>query len=549
MTGAMVVVSIAAFAWIAILRHQVQERTRQTKKALALFEASLSQSPSGIIIADAPEMAVRWANPAALGFCALPFPGAQAAKLAHPLDYWHGFRTDGKAYQANELPLARAILKSEVTCNEELILRNAKGEDRWVSVNAAPIRDDKGAISAGIMVFHDITANKLGEKERDKLQTQLVQAQKMESVGRLAGGVAHDFNNMLQVIIGNVALAMEQMPPRGEFRENLCEIQKAAQKSADLTSQLLAFARKQIARPSVLDLNQAISRTLKLLQRLIGENIDLAWIPGPDIWPVFIDSIQLDQILTNLTVNARDAIPGTGKITIETSNTTLDEDYARTNPEARPGDYAMLAVSDSGIGMSKETQSHLFEPFFTTKGVKEGTGLGLATIYGIVKQNNGLINVYSEPGEGTTFKIYLPRVAAEVKTTVDETPSQSLRGTETILLVEDEEQVLRLGQRALTQNGYTVLAVGAPKEALALAAQGLFKIDLMITDVIMPGMNGKELNRQILAMQPGMKCLFMSGYTANVIAHHGVLDDGILFLQKPFSIQTLTKKVREVLAS
>jgi CheY-like chemotaxis protein len=370
----------------------------------------------------------------------------------------------------------------------------------------------------------------------------------MESVGRLAGGVAHDFNNMLQAILGNVALALEQAPVSGQLHDDLIEVQKAAQRSASLTSQLLAFARKQTVRPQLLDLNDTVTGMLNMLRRLIGENLHLAWLPGPGLWLVQMDPSQVDQMLANLTVNARDAIKGAGKITIETSNMTLDDTYAQTHADCVPGEYVLLVVSDTGCGMNPETQGHLFEPFFTTKDVGEGTGLGLATVYGIVKQNDGLISVYSELGRGTTFKIYLPRAKAQAQPAAVIAEGKPLRGTETVLLVEDETQVLKLGQRILKQQGYTVLTAPTPKAALALTAQHQGPLHLLITDVVMPGMNGKELLNQLQSNYPGLKCLFMSGYTADVIAHHGVLDKGVQFLQKPFTVRTLTDKVREVLA-
>jgi signal transduction histidine kinase/ActR/RegA family two-component response regulator len=386
--------------------------------------------------------------------------------------------------------------------------------------------------------------------EREKLQTQLTQAQKMESVGRLAGGVAHDFNNMLQAILGNAALALEDLPPDSPVREELEEIERSARRSADLTQQLLAFARKQTISPRVLDLNDTVAGMLKMIRRLIGEDLELAWMPGPSLWPVKMDPSQIDQILANLCVNARDAIEGVGKVTIETANVTLDETYVATHLEVVAGDYVVLAVSDNGTGMDAETRSHLFEPFFTTKGQGKGTGLGLATVFGIVKQNQGLISVYSEPGHGSTFKIFLPRV--EVDKAAD-TPAavqpRSMRGTETILLVEDETQILNLGRRILEQHGYTVLAASTPEAALALAAQSSVPIHLLVTDVVMPGMNGKELGERLRASRPGLKCIFMSGYTASVIAHHGVLDEGVAFLQKPFTVENLAAKVREALES
>jgi len=385
------------------------------------------------------------------------------------------------------------------------------------------------------------------EEAKALLEVQLRQAQKMESVGRLAGGVAHDFNNMLQAILGNAALALDGMPPDSSLRDNLEEIRRAALRSADLTRQLLAFARKQTISPMVLDLNDAVSGTLKMLQRLIGEDIQLIWAPGSSLWPVKMDPSQVDQVLANLTVNARDALEGGGNVTIETANVTLDNSYSYSHPECVPGNYVMLAVSDTGEGMDEETRAHLFEPFFTTKELGKGTGLGLATVFGIVKQNNGSIDVCSEPGQGTSFKLYFPRAAAEAGVVAKPVAQQSLRGTETVLLVEDEEQILNLSRRILDLHGYTVLASLTPEAAIALATQHHGVIHLLITDLVMPGMNGKELKQRLMASHPGLKCLFMSGYTADVIAHHGVLDEGVYFLQKPFTIRTLAERVREVL--
>ncbi len=385
------------------------------------------------------------------------------------------------------------------------------------------------------------------QAERAKLQDQLTQAQKMESVGRLAGGVAHDFNNMLQVILGNVALALEDVPCDNPAYGSLEEIEKSGRRSADLTRQLLAFARKQTIAPQVLDLNSTVSGMLKMLQRLIGEDIELAWVSAAKLWPVRMDPSQIDQILANLCVNARDAIEGVGKVTIETSNITLDGTYAASHPEVVPGDYVLLTVSDTGKGMDAETRSHLFEPFFTTKEQGKGTGLGLATVFGIVKQNHGLISVYSESAHGTTFKIYLPRSEVGVLEAPFATLKRNVGGSETVLLVEDEVQILKLGHRILEQHGYTVLAASTPQAALALVEQASASIHLLITDVVMPGMNGKELIERLRKGRPGLPCIFMSGYTADVIAHHGVLEEGVAFLQKPFTIEGLTKKVREVL--
>ena len=404
--------------------------------------------------------------------------------------------------------------------------------------------------SARVVEFRDITESKSAEKEKVDLEGQLRQAQKMEAVGRLAGGVAHDFNNMLSVIIGNASLALEEVDPTQPLYAALEEIRKAGDRSADLTRQLLAFARKQTVAPKVLDLNNIVSGMTSMLQRLIGEDIDLKWLPGEKLAPVKVDPGQIDQILANLCVNARDAIADVGNVTIETGNAVLDEAYCKDHAGFLPGAYVLLAVSDNGCGMDAETADSVFEPFFTTKELGKGTGLGLATVYGIVKQNNGFINVYSEPGRGTTFKIFLPqhmtRRAAHLPE--KEAGQQAERGHETILLVEDEPSILRMAKMMLERIGYTVVAAGTPGEAIRLAGEYAGQIQLLITDVVMPEMNGRDLATRILSLYPDLKRLFMSGYTADVIAHHGVLDEGVNFLQKPFSMENLSAKVREALA-
>ncbi|MBF0233915.1 MAG: PAS domain-containing protein [Desulfamplus sp.] len=384
--------------------------------------------------------------------------------------------------------------------------------------------------------------------ERKKLETQLRQAQKMESVGRLAGGVAHDFNNMLGVILGHTELALLQADENHDLFSGLKEIQAAAMRSANITKQLLAFARKQTISPKQLDLNDTVESMLNMLHRLIGEDIDLVWQPAAQIWSVKMDPSQLDQILANLCINARDAIAGVGKLTIETERKSFDGEYCKQHAGFTPGDFVLLTVSDNGCGMDKDTQSNLFEPFFTTKEVGKGTGLGLATVYGIVKQNNGFINVYSEPGKGSTFKIYLPRFCADediVKTVPKK--NESAGGTETILLVEDEPSILRMTRMMLERKGYSVLPAATPGEAIDLAKTHSEKIHLLMTDVVMPEMNGRDLAAQIIELCPGIRLLFMSGYTADVIAHHGVLDAGVAFIQKPFSMADLMVKVREVM--
>ncbi|NTW49265.1 MAG: response regulator, partial [Chlorobiales bacterium] len=384
--------------------------------------------------------------------------------------------------------------------------------------------------------------------EREKLREQLLQAQKMESVGRLAGGVAHDFNNMLQAILGYIDIMLSDIQTNELQYERLVEIRRAAQRSADLVRQLLAFARKQTVMPKVLVLNEIVYGMLKMLKPLIGEDIALEWLPGDDLWSVKIDPSQIDQLLTNLVINARDAINGVGKISIETKNEVFDEAYCAAHPDSVPGEYVLLVVSDNGRGIDKDTQAHIFEPFFTTKSIGEGTGLGLATVYGIVKQNGGLIDVESELGKGAIFRIHLPKWTAEAGDAEHAPAVKTIqKGTETLLLVEDEESILNICKAVLEQLGYTVLAANAPSEAIRIANEFKSKIHLLITDVIMPEMNGRELAQRLFEILPDLKCLYMSGYTADIIASRGVPDEQVRFLQKPFYMKDLAAKIREAL--
>lgn len=395
----------------------------------------------------------------------------------------------------------------------------------------------------------DITEHNLANQEKAKLEAQLQQAQKMESIGRLAGGVAHDFNNLLTVILGHAEMGFMKIAPSEPISADLTAIQNAAEKSAALTHQLLAFARKQVIAPKVLDLNETVEQMLKLLKRLIGEDIDLAWQPGKDLYQVKIDPSQIDQILANLCVNARDAISDGGRITIETSNHGFDDQYCAENFGYLPGEYVQLAVSDNGCGMDKETLMHVFEPFFTTKEHGQGTGLGLATVYGIVKQNDGFITIDSEPGKGTAFRIYLPcHKPTGIPSRPEDLQQPISNGRETILLVEDEVSILNLTAKLLEQLGYHVLTASSPREAIRLARDSAAEIHLLMTDVVMPEMNGQELLRNLSPLYPKLTCLFMSGYTANVIAHHGVLDENVHFIPKPFSLTALSAKVREALS-
>jgi two-component system, cell cycle sensor histidine kinase and response regulator CckA len=423
------------------------------------------------------------------------------------------------------------------------------GQYKWILDQAKIVSWDSQGKPLRMCGTHtDITELKLAEQEREKLQNQLSQAQKMESIGRLAGGVAHDFNNMLSVIIGYAELALEQIDPSSSLHEELQEIYNAALRSAEITQQLLAFARKQTITPKILNLNDTIEDMLKMLRRLIGEDIDLAWLPGSALGKIKMDPSQLNQLLANLSVNSRDAIEGVGKVTVETGSVNLDEVYCENHEGFTPGDYILLAFSDDGCGMEEEVLNKIFEPFFTTKEVGKGTGLGLAMVYGIVRQNNGFINVYSELGHGTTFNIYLPVYKSDndemAAKTIPDTPAG---GNETILLVEDDASVMKLGKIMLEKLGYTVLTTNTPSDAIRIAKENAGKIHLVITDVVMPEMNGRDLSRQILSLSPDIKTLFMSGYTADVIAHRGILDEGVHFIHKPFSTKDLAIKVREAL--
>ena len=396
--------------------------------------------------------------------------------------------------------------------------------------------------------LEDITERRRAEEVLRKSEEQLRQWQKVEAIGRLAGGVAHDFNNLLMTIKGCSELLLGEFDEHDLRREEVEEIRKAAERATSLTRQLLAFGRRQVLLPQVLNLNDIVENMNRMLSRLIGEDIQLLTVLGPDLWPVKVDPGQIEQVLMNLAVNGRDAMPRGGKLTIETANKELDEDYARRHVAVKPGAYVLLAVSDNGCGMDKETQSHLFEPFFTTKEQGKGTGLGLSTVYGIIKQSGGNIWVYSELGQGTSFKIYLPTVEEEVetyKTAALFSPPPG--GTETILLVEDEEAVRTMISKVLQSGGYTVLEAQHGVEALRVCKKHSGPIHLMISDVVMPQMSGRELAGRLALRRPEMRVLYISGYPDNAIVHHGVLETGTAFLQKPFTLNALEYKVREVL--
>ena len=459
------------------------------------------------------------------------------------LIYDQVYPADAKLVAEREVQAIAAM----ATFSAEVRVRLPSGGIRWRLFTSAPRRLATGHIIwDGIEV--DISDSKRAEEERERLQALLLQAQKMESIGRLAGGVAHDFNNMLGVILIHADLAMRRFASTHPVQAGLRAIRLAGERSADLTRQLLAFARKQDAAPKVLDLNEMVQRSIDMLRRLIGEDKVLDWRPGGGLGAVRIDPSQLIQVITNLCVNARDAIAGAGHIAIETANATVDKAACPPHLGAVPGEYVRLSVGDDGCGMDRAVLDRLFEPFFTTKEVGRGTGLGLATVYGIVQQNRGFITVDSEPGKGTTFRVFLPRHHAAV---AQDEPSPvnpgTLQGRETILVVEDEPEILDVICILLRQQGYVVLSAGAPGEAIRLAGEQDGEIDLLLTDVIMPEMNGRELAKSLEARYPRLKRLFMSGHTADIIADHGVLDEGVSFIAKPFSMNDLLVKVREVI--
>jgi two-component system cell cycle sensor histidine kinase/response regulator CckA len=414
---------------------------------------------------------------------------------------------------------------------------------------AWPTLDAKGQVVAVAHIVKDITASKQAEREREKLNEQLRASQRMEAIGSLAGGVAHDFNNLLSVILSYTGFALDGVRTGDPLRDDLGEVKNAAERAVALTRQLLAFSRKQVLQPVPLSLNQIAAGLEKMLRRILGEDIDLVQVLAPDLGLTLADPGQIEQVLMNLVVNARDSMPEGGKLTIETANVEIDEEYAARHVAVKPGSYVQLAVSDTGCGMDEQTKARLFEPFFTTKEKGKGTGLGLSTVYGIVKQSGGNIWVYSEPGKGTTFKIYLPRELSATTATATKRPTVPRRttGTETILVVEDEEALGKVARRTLDAAGYKVLTAADGDEALLQSAQHAGDIHLLLTDVVMPRMSGRALAQELSKTRPALKVLYMSGYTDNAIVHHGVLDRGTHFLGKPFTGADLTRKVREVL--
>lgn len=538
--GLLFIVSTSVLLYFLIARFSA----KINKSAMALHESEerfrylVKNSSDSLVIINA-DGSQKYVSPGAERMTGYPIPeleGKTLDTIIHP----------------DDMPNIIAAWDEAIAHPDKIVTvqyRHIHKEKQWVFCEAvAQSFLNEPAINGVIASVRDITDRKLAERETERLHEQLIQAQKMESVGRLAGGVAHDFNNMLSVILGYSELALEQVRKDQPIHPALQGIQQAAQRSANLTKQLLAFARKQTVQPKVLDLNTAVEGMLTMLQRIIGEDVDLVWLPGNNLGQIKMDPSQIDQILANLCVNSRDAIKGTGRITIETDTVCLDAAFCLEHPDAVPGEHVLLTVNDNGRGMSHDTLAHLFEPFFTTKKLGAGTGLGLATIYGIVKQNNGFISVRSEPGEGSSFKIYLPCYLEKDGHIVElDMAGPMVPGHETILLVEDEPMILKMAALMLKQMGFHILQASTPHEAIHLAHEYTGEISLLMTDVIMPEMNGSDLAKKLSSQYPDLKLLFMSGYTANIISQHGVLDEGVDFIQKPFTKTELITRIREVL--
>ena len=536
-------VGLSIVAWVAVGQFEKRSRYQILYESEAAMRAMterhgliLAAVGDGVIATDA-QGRVELINRVAEELTGWSSPDARGRPLAEVFRVLHE-----RTRQEMENPVGIAVRERRtVDVPDDTLLISRGGEERPITHSAAPIRSDSGDVTGGVLVFRDQSLQR-------RIEADLRHAQKMESVGRLAGGVAHDFNNMLAAILGNVELAIGNENAARPVHDELLEIRKAAERAAVVTRQLLGFARKQMTFPRVLDLNATVDDALKMLRRLIGEDVAIAWQPGPDLWPVKIDPSQIDQILANLVLNARDAIAGIGHVTIETGNGVFDAAYCATHGGYVPGEYVRLAVSDDGCGMPKAVLDRIFEPFFTSKPVGKGTGLGLATVYGIVTQNRGFINVYSEPGHGSTFKVYLPR-HADVSDAVAPAPATlpPTGGDETVLVVEDEPAVLGMAASMLARLGYTVLSASTPAEAERLTRHYNGEIELLLTDVVMPDMTGPDLAVRLCGIRPGMRVLFMSGYTANVIAQRSVRDDEVGLVDKPFSLSDLAAKVRSAL--
>jgi two-component system cell cycle sensor histidine kinase/response regulator CckA len=509
-------------------RKRAEEEIRQSQEKLRIH---LEHTPLAVIEWDTEAQVTAW-NPSAerlFGFSSQEAMGQHASFIVPPtfLEHVHQVGRDLLTQKGGTRSTNDNLTKDGRTISCE-----------WYNT---PLVDESGRVLGVASLVQDVT-------EQVGLEERLRQSQKMEAIGRLAGGVAHDFNNLLTVIMGYSQILTDGLSAASPLADATTQIRSAADRAAGITRQLLAFSRKQVLLPRVIDLNDIMMNLDTMLRRLIGEDVEVLTVPGRDLGTVKADPGQIEQVIMNLALNARDAMPNGGKLTLETENTELHDAYAREHSPLQPGRYVMLAVSDTGTGMSPETQAHIFEPFFTTKEVGKGTGLGLSMVYGIVKQSGGYIWVYSEPGQGTTFKIYLPRVDQPAEGIgAEKRPAAVQRGTETILLVEDDVQLRQLASSVLGHCGYKMLSAASTEEGLALCRANHRDIRLLVTDVIMPGMNGQQLAEQVKLISPRTRVLYISGYTSNAIVHYGVLDPGLWFLPKPFSLSALVAKVREVL--
>ncbi len=524
--------------------HVALVRLREVEAALRaernLLRTLIDNMPDLIYVKDAQGRFLA-ANVAAAGAVGADAPGQLLGKTAFDF-YPHELAS--RTHAAEQM----VVLSGHPIIDQEEQEVDQAGEPRWTLHSRVPLRDEQGRVMGIVGIGHDITERKQAEGEQEKLQAQFLQAQKMEAIGRLTAGIAHDFNNLLTAINGFAELVQMQMPPQDPLQKHVTRILGAGKSAADLVRQLMAFSRKQLMEMSVVDLNAALSEMPSMLQRMIGEDIVLETHLADDLWPVKVDPAQLRQVVVNLAVNARDAMPGGGRLTLATANAALDEGYAAAHPGVRPGDYVMLAISDTGCGMSLEVQAHLFEPFFTTKERGKGTGLGLATAYGIVKQTGGAIHVYSELGVGTTFRIYLPPTQ-EAAGPPPPTRSEAdvVSSAATILLVEDQPEARESVAAMLKLQGHRVIEATCAEEALRLSQEWADPIHLLLTDVVMPGVGGKGLAAQLIPQRPGMRVLYMSGYADDVIVHRGHLEAGAAFLQKPFTSLDLARKVQQLL--
>ena len=530
-----VVTAVLLGLWLNRYFRQIRSATGLLQKSEARFSTIFKDSPIAIAISRLRDGVFVDANDAFIQLYGYPREEIIGRTSEH-LRLWHS----GNRAQVTE------ELRDKMHVVVDMQGRRKNGDVVGLLASLELIELDSEPCILGTLV--DVTERRQAEEERKNLEAQLRQAQKMESIGRLAGGVAHDFNNLLMGIMGYTELCRESVAADHPITPYLDEITAGAQRSAGITRQLLAFARRQTISPVVIDLNDHVARTLELLRPLIGEDIELIWRPGAQDARVKMDPSQIDQILANVVVNARDAIAGVGTLTIETAQAVFDAEYCAEHSGTIPGSYIALAIGDSGCGMDGATMERIFEPFFTTKAPGKGTGLGLATVYGVVQQNRGFVNVASETGKGATFRIYIPGLDGEAADADITIPSAEVaEGSETVLLVEDDRSVRAITERFLKSLGYRVLTAADPEEALRQAGDYRGAIHLLITDVVMPGMNGRDLATRLAAAYPEMACLYMSGYTADVIAHHGVLDEGVQFLAKPFTRDDLAHTVRDAL--